>query len=47
MRKIAVIGVGNIGGRYVESLLNSDSEYDLYVVDTSVQALKALGRRKK
>jgi len=52
VRKIAVIGVGNIGGRYVESLLNSDSEYDLYVVDTSVQALKALedkigGAKKK
>ena len=42
MKKIAIIGGGNIGGRYVESLLNSDSEYILYIVDTSTQALIAL-----
>lgn len=42
MRKVAVIGAGNIGGRYVESLLNSEYEYALYIVDTSEQALKAL-----
>lgn len=42
MKKIAIIGAGNIGGRYVESLLNSDFEYALYIVDTSAQALKTL-----
>lgn len=42
MKKIAIIGAGNIGGRYVESLLNSDSEYALYIVDASAQALKTL-----
>lgn len=51
MRRIAIIGAGNIGARYVESLLNSDSEYALYIVDTSVQALRALadkfGEKKK
>lgn len=45
MRKIAVIGAGNIGERYVESLLNSDSEYALYIVDTSEQALKTLAEK--
>ena len=45
MRKIAIIGAGNIGGRYVESLLHSDSEDALYVVDTSEQALKALAEK--
>lgn len=45
MKKIAIIGAGNIGGRYVESLLNSDFEYALYIIDTSAQALKALADR--
>lgn len=45
MRKIAIIGAGNIGGRYVESLLSSDSEDALYVVDTSEQALKTLAEK--
>ncbi len=45
MKKIAVIGAGNIGGRYIEFLLNSDFECALYIVDTSAQALKVLAEK--
>lgn len=45
MKKIAIIGGGNIGSRYVESLLNTEFAYELYIVDTSAQALKVLAEK--
>ena len=35
MKKIAVIGIGNLGLRHLESLVKSDSHYDLFAVETS------------
>jgi len=43
MRNIAVIGLGNIGKRHVQALLEYTEEFTIYGVDTNPEALNSAG----
>lgn len=40
MKKIAIIGSGQLGSRHLQSLAKLGEEFELYIVDPSVEALK-------
>lgn len=41
---IVLIGSGNIGQRYLQSILNERFTHDIYVVDTNIDVLEACGK---
>lgn len=42
MKKVAVIGLGNIGLRHLQGVLNFSSEYEIYGVDNNIKRLTEL-----
>lgn len=47
MYKIAVIGAGQLGSRYVQGFLSSNMKVSIEVVDTSILSLQACQERIK
>ena len=40
MKKVALIGAGNIGSRHLQALANVETKFDIYVVEPNIEALE-------